>query len=581
MDLASYVNQLKDQLSIVDVIGKAITLKKAGRNYVGLCPFHGEKTPSFTVNNEKGIFFCFGCKTGGDMIQFYIKYHQVSFKEAVDALSSMAGMPEYGWNSETDSDSKDQYSLIMEEVRQFFVYHLSQSKEGMEYLQRRNVSEQIIRQYQLGFAPADSKMLLSLFNSKKLDKEKGCYLGLLHQDQQGQHYAYYRDRIMFPILNHTGKTIGFGARAIHPEQQPKYINSPDQVLFHKGQQLYGLYQAKTSILQEHKVLITEGYLDVLSLVQYQFPFAVATLGTALTKEHTKLLSRLQADIYLCFDHDSAGEKATEKAMQTLLQQGMNAKVVHWAEAYKDPDEVVKTGGTSCFQALLDRAEPMLDYYWNRLNQRKSESSEAVKERVQQMFDMITFSSEALLHDQVIKKMAYDLHILPNLLWDQFRYKQQQEKTGFTKQSIIKQERDFDGFIPSQEGERMLLKALLDEETDWGNAIFSYIREEDFSYQLHRRMFHTLKELYPEHRCSKINELCAMEMEQDIISGIMELSILDSSFINRVSIEQVLRKTSENKKRKVTKQMMQKIKEAEANGDDENCRRLREELKKIV
>jgi replicative DNA helicase len=128
---------------------------------------------------------------------------------------------------------------------------------------------------------------------------------------------------------------------------------------------------------------------------------------------------------------------------------------------------------------------------------------------------------------------------------------------------------------------MLLKALLDEETDWGNAIFSYIREEDFSYQLHRRLFHTLKELYPEHRCSKINELCAMEMEQDIISGIMELSILDSSFINRVSIEQVLRKTSENKKRKVTKQMMQKIKEAEANGDDENCRRLREELKKIV
>ena len=581
MDLASYVNQLKDQLSIVDVIGKAITLKKAGRNYVGLCPFHGEKTPSFTVNNEKGIFFCFGCKTGGDMIQFYIKYHQVSFKEAVDALSSMAGMPEYGWNSETDSDSKDQYSLIMEEVRQFFVYHLSQSKEGMEYLQRRNVSEEIIRQYQLGFAPADSKMLLSLFNSKKLDKEKGCYLGLLHQDQQGQHYAYYRDRIMFPILNHTGKTIGFGARVIHPEQQPKYINSPDQVLFHKGQQLYGLYQAKTSILQEHKVLITEGYLDVLSLVQYQFPFAVATLGTALTKEHTKLLSRLQADIYLCFDHDSAGEKATEKAMQTLLQQGMNAKVVHWAEAYKDPDEVVKTGGTSCFQALLDRAEPMLDYYWNRLNQKKPESSEAVKERVQQMFDMITFSSEVLLHDQVIKKMAYDLHILPNLLWDQFRYKQQQEKTGFTKRSIIKQERDFDGFIPSQEGERMLLKALLDEEADWGNAIFSYIREEDFSYQLHRRMFHTLKELYPEHRCSKINELCAMEMEQDIISGIMELSILDSSFINRVSIEQVLRKTSENKKRKVTKQMMQKIKEAEANGDDENCRRLREELKKIV
>lgn len=581
MDLTSYVNQLKDQISIVEVIGKVISLKKAGRNFVGLCPFHGEKTPSFTVNDDKGIFFCFGCKAGGDVIHFYMKYHQVSFKEAVEALSSIAGLPEYSWSTDESSDSKDQYTLIMEEAKRFFIENLQETTDGMKYLHQREISEEIIHQYQLGFAPADSRSLLSLFNSKKLDKEKGCYLGLLHADSQGQHYAYYRDRVIFPIMNTSGKTIGFGGRSIHADQQPKYVNSPDQILFHKGQQLYGLFQAKTAIQQEGKVLIAEGYMDVLTLVQYHFPYAVATLGTALTKDHTKLLSRLHAEIYVCFDHDEAGEKATEKAIQVLLSQGLHAKVIVLGEGYKDPDEVLKKGGETIFREYLDKAEPMLDYYWNRINREKSANSEELKDRTNRMFEMLAYSSEAILHDQVIKKMAYDLHILPNILWDQFRYKHQLEKTGYLKRPSVKQARDFEGYIPSLEGERMLLKALLDEETDWGKAIYSYIQEEDFSSLFHRRLFHTLKELYPEHPCSKINELCPVEIEQDIMSGIMELSILDSSFINRISIEQVLRKTSENKKRKVSRHILQKIKEAEANGDDESCRRLREELKKIV
>jgi len=581
MDLTSYVNQLKTQLSLVDVIGKVVSLKKAGRNYIGLCPFHGEKTPSFTVSEDKGIFFCFGCKTGGDLIQFYMKYHQVSFKEAVDALSASAGMTEYQWGNEESSDNKDHYVLLMEETKRFFVENLAKSHEGMAYIQKRELSPALVELYQIGFAPGDSKPIVSLMNSKKLDKDKACYLGLLHQDSQGQYYPYFRERIIFPILNVSGKTIGFGGRSIHPGQQPKYVNSPDQLLFHKGQQLYGLYQAKTSIQQSGKVIITEGYMDVLSLAQFGFPYAVATLGTALTKDHTKLLSRLHAELYLCFDHDDAGEKATEKAIQVLLSQGMQAKVVLLDNDFKDPDEAVHQGGESRFRDCLNRALPMLDYYWNRIKELSSSKGLDVKDLTVQMFDLLRFSSEAILHDQMIKKMSYDLHILPNILWDQFRFTQQQEKTGFPKRPLIKQSKEFEGNIPSLEGEKIILKAILEEQTDWGKIIFVSIEQEDFSNQHHRKIYQVLKELHPNHPFGQWNEASSQDIEQEVMNGIMELSLLDPSFINRESIEQVLKKTNENKKKKITRVILQKIKEAEAQGDDKTCRSLREELKKIV
>lgn len=581
MDLTSFVNQLKTQLSLVDVIGRVVALKKAGRNYIGLCPFHGEKTPSFTVSEDKGIFFCFGCKTGGDLIQFYMKYHQISFKEAVDALSVLAGMPEYNWGNEEDSDNKDHYALLMEEAKFFFTESLKQTQEGLDYIQRRKISPVLVEKYQIGFAPGDSKSILSLMNKKKLDKDKACYLGLLHQDSQGQYYAYFRERIIFPILNISGKTIGFGGRSIHPEQQPKYVNSPDHVLFHKGQQLYGLYQAKASIQKEGKVIITEGYMDVLSLVQSDFPYTVATLGTALTKEHAKLLSRLHADIFLCFDHDEAGEKATEKAIQVLLEQGMQAKVIQLKEGYKDPDELAQKRGKTLFRECLDQALPMLDYSWSRIRDQKLAGDMDVKEKTNQMFELLRYSSEAILHDQMIKKMSYDLHILPNILWDQFRFTQRQEKTGYQKRPLMKQSKEFEGNIPSIEGEKMILKAIMEEKADRSKIIISYIAEEDFSLQRHRRIFHVLKELYPDHPLGLLSELTPLEVEQETMNGIMELSLLDPSFISRESIEQVLKKTSENKKKKVTRMILQKIKEAEANGDDQTCRSLREELKKIV
>jgi len=368
----SFIDELVARADIVEVVGARVTLKRAGSNYKGLCPFHGEKTPSFTVSPSKGFYHCFGCSAHGTAIGFLMAYDNLEFPEAVEALAEMMGLEvprETAGVPERKDDNEELYALLSE-ADQIYRAALRGSEKAIAYLKKRGIDGPTAGRFGVGYAPDAWDTVMRQLGTSDARIAKLMQAGLLSANDSGRRYDRFRDRIMFPIRSARGQVIGFGGRVLD-QGEPKYLNSPETPVFRKGHELYGLYEARQNPGRPKQIIVVEGYLDVASLVQFGVEYVVATLGTAMTAENLRRLSRLTDRIVFCFDGDAAGRAAASRAMETALPFGGGNVDIRFLllPEKDDPDTFVRSEGADAFRALAAGAVALPDFFVDELDKR--------------------------------------------------------------------------------------------------------------------------------------------------------------------------------------------------------------------
>ncbi|QNE68122.1 DNA primase [Fusobacterium hwasookii] len=359
------IDKLLDNLRIEEVVGEFIELKKVGSSYKGLCPFHADTNPSFSVTPEKKICKCFVCGSGGNSINFYSKIKNISYTEAIRELAKKYRINIKEYNNTNSNENYEKFYNIMEETHNFFMDKMfSQDSRGaLEYLSNRGLDTDLIKEHQLGYASPKWSELYELLNSKGYSDEDLLALGLVKKSEEGRIYDAFRNRIIFPIFSPSGRIIAFGGRSLEKDDSiPKYINSPDTPIFKKGKNIYGIERA-INIKNKNYSILMEGYMDVLSANIFDFDTSIAPLGTALTEEQAQLIKRYSSNILLSFDMDKAGISATERASFILKAQGFNIRVLQFEES-KDPDEFLKKNGREAFLKVVENSLEIFDFLYN-------------------------------------------------------------------------------------------------------------------------------------------------------------------------------------------------------------------------
>ncbi|MDY7069469.1 DNA primase [Pseudomonas extremaustralis] len=374
----SFIDDLLNRTDIVDVVSSRLQMKKAGKNYTACCPFHKEKTPSFSVSPDKQFYYCFGCGAGGNALGFIMDHDNLDFPQAVEELAKAAGMEipreESGRphkpRQPTDSPLYPLLTAAADFYRQALKSH-PQRKAAVDYLKGRGLTGEIARDFGLGFAPPGWDNLYKHLSSDTLQQKAMIDAGLLVENAEtGKRYDRFRDRVMFPIRDSRGRIIAFGGRVLG-DDKPKYLNSPETPVFHKGQELYGLFEARKNNRSLDEIIVVEGYMDVIALAQQGLRNAVATLGTATSEEHLKRLFRVVPSVLFCFDGDQAGRNAAWRALEATLpclQDGRRARFLFLPEG-EDPDTLVRSEGTDAFRARINQhAQPLADYFFQQLTE---------------------------------------------------------------------------------------------------------------------------------------------------------------------------------------------------------------------
>ena len=374
----SFIDDLLNRTDIVDVVSSRVQLKKAGKNYTACCPFHKEKTPSFSVSPDKQFYYCFGCGAGGNALGFLMDHDNLDFPQAVEDLAKAAGMEipreESGRphkpRQPTDSPLYPLLTAAADFYRQALKSHPAR-KAAVDYLKGRGLTGEIARDFGLGFAPPGWDNLFKHLSSDTLQQKAMIDAGLLIENAEtGKRYDRFRDRVMFPIRDSRGRIIAFGGRVLG-DDKPKYLNSPETAVFHKGQELYGLFEARKNNRNLDEIIVVEGYMDVIALAQQGLRNAVATLGTATSEEHMKRLFRVVPSVLFCFDGDQAGRNAAWRALEATLsslQDGRRARFLFLPEG-EDPDTLVRSEGTDAFRARIHQhAQPLADYFFQQLTE---------------------------------------------------------------------------------------------------------------------------------------------------------------------------------------------------------------------
>lgn len=374
----SFIDDLLNRTDIVDVVSSRVQMKKAGKNYTACCPFHKEKTPSFSVSPDKQFYYCFGCGAGGNALGFIMDHDNLDFPQAVEELAKAAGMEipreESGRphkpRQPTDSPLYPLLTAAADFYRQALKSH-PQRKAAVDYLKGRGLTGEIARDFGLGFAPPGWDNLYKHLSSDTLQQKAMIDAGLLVENAEtGKRYDRFRDRVMFPIRDSRGRIIAFGGRVLG-DDKPKYLNSPETPVFHKGQELYGLFEARKNNRNLDEIIVVEGYMDVIALAQQGLRNAVATLGTATSEEHMKRLFRVVPSVLFCFDGDQAGRNAAWRALEATLsslQDGRRARFLFLPEG-EDPDTLVRSEGTDAFRARINQhAQPLADYFFQQLTE---------------------------------------------------------------------------------------------------------------------------------------------------------------------------------------------------------------------
>ncbi|WP_419026111.1 DNA primase [Emergencia sp.] len=520
------IENLKNQINIIDVVGRVVPLKRAGSNYKGVCPFHNEKTPSFVVSEPKQIFTCFGCGATGDAIEFVKRYYNLDFSEAIEKLAGEYGI---ALEKNTFNDNREVYYKVNKLAANFFYKAFTEkANKGYAYMKRRGISPAILKKFGIGYADAQWDSLYKYLLSQGVDKKIMVELGLV-SESKGKYYDKFRNRVIFPIINTSGKVIGFGGRAIDAEDNPKYLNSAESKIFQKKYNLYGLNISRQSVGKEGFIILVEGYMDTIALYQSGIENVAASLGTALTENQAKLIKRYTRDVILSYDADGAGRAAALRGLDILRKEECKVKVLHVTDG-KDPDEYIKKNGKTAFLKLVEDALPYGDY--------KLESAKAGYDltKDEDKIDYIKKATDIIRQlgpveqEIYIKKLSKDLKIAEGAIRMELLGNDSTEKASFTQTREEKEEISSSEITPI---EKTLLKVMLTDESYISRiADFPQILESDFAV----RIYETLAEEYRRNQLIDLNKImdgltsegaaCLQEIMDHIIVGGNEEQVFD-------------------------------------------------------
>ncbi|MCB1687558.1 MAG: DNA primase [Halioglobus sp.] len=423
----AFLDDLLDRVDIVEVIDRRVKLKKTGKNYSARCPFHEERSPSFSVNPDKQFYYCFGCGAGGNALTFLMEYENLEFPQAVDTLASSAGMDvprepsRDGRDPAQREDSNKPLYAVMEQAALYYRQQLRshpQASRAVDYLKGRGLSGEIAKAFGLGFAPPGWDNLHTALGGGDDLRELLIKAGMLVKNENGKIYDRFRDRIMFPIRDRRGRVIAFGGRVLG-DDKPKYLNSPETAIFHKGRELYGLYEARQATRKLERIVVVEGYMDVIALAQHGITYGTATLGTATSNTHLDRIYRLCPEVVFCFDGDEAGRKAAFRALEAALpcmEDGRQARFLFLPEG-QDPDDAVRAGGQAQFEEMLAKAVPLETFLFDSVAQGLDLSSLDGRARMSKM---------ALPH----------IRQLPEGVYRQLMFQALAERTGLELSSLM-------------------------------------------------------------------------------------------------------------------------------------------------
>jgi DNA primase len=366
----NFIDELLTRVDIVDVIERRVPLKKAGREWTACCPFHNERSPSFYVSPQKQFFHCFGCGAHGSAIKFLMDYDRLEFPDAIEELAQSAGLkvPYEGNRDDKPREDRSDLYTLLDEAASFYQRELGNSPEATSYVDRRGLDEEIVKRFRIGWAPAGFDGVMKALGTNDRRRQLLNEAGMVASNERGNKYDRFRERVMFPILDRRGRVIAFGGRVLSSDQSPKYLNSPETPLFHKGKELFALWQVKQANQTVTRIMVVEGYMDVIALHQAGLPIAVATLGTATTPEHAEVLFRTAPDVYFCFDGDRAGKAAAWRALESVLPRMRDGRQAHFLflPDGEDPDTLVRKEGKDGFEKRMKESMPMSEYFFEEL-----------------------------------------------------------------------------------------------------------------------------------------------------------------------------------------------------------------------
>ncbi len=458
------INQIKENSDIVDIISEYVDLKKAGSSFKGLCPFHNEKTPSFTVDRKKQLFHCFGCGAGGDVVSFIMQKEGLSYPDSLKYLAQKAGINLVFNESPGMSEKRRRLYEINKDIMMYFYKNLLTNKAPQDYLLKRGLRSNIVNTFMLGFAKDSWDDLLNFARSNDIKEEDLLELGLIAKSKNGNFYDKYRNRLIFPIIDTYGRIIGFGGRAID-NTMPKYLNSPESEVFKKRYNLYGLNIFKKQ--GKRDLILVEGYMDVIALNNNGIDIAVASLGTAFTVDQAKLAKRYADNIYICYDSDSAGIKATKRAIEIFKEAEIGVNIIELGQGL-DPDEYVKKYGKEAFEKKIDEALDEYNYAYEQILNGYSEANENEKlEKLNLFIGFLASIKQDLTREIFINKVSslfdIDKQTLKGAI-SKYNNKHHQEKIrkeNFSEPNIVIEEKKTDISAHELEILRLIFNQLED------------------------------------------------------------------------------------------------------------------------
>lgn len=545
----SIINEIKDKTDILDLVSEYVKLEKRGRNYIGLCPFHDEKTPSFTVSEDKQICHCFGCKKGGNVFQFTQEIKDISFVEAVkelgDRVNVAVDIEATQSNSNVQITSDDLQMIEMHElIQEFYYYALTKTVEGekaLTYLLERGFTDALIKERGIGFAPDSSHFCHDFLQKKGYDIELAYEAGLLSRNEENfSYYDRFRNRIMFPLKNAQGRIVGYSGRT-YTGQEPKYLNSPETPIFQKRKLLYNLDKARKSIRKLDEIVLLEGFMDVIKSDTAGLKNVVATMGTQLSDEHITFIRKLTSNITLMFDGDFAGSEATLKTGQHLLQQGLNVFVIQLPSGM-DPDEYIGKYGNDAFTAFVKNDKKSFAHYKVSILKDEIAHNDLSYERyLKELSHDISFMKSSILQQKAINDVAPFFNVSPEQLANEIQFNQapanyypEDEYGGYIEPEPIGMAQ-FDNLSRQEKAERAFLKHLMRDKDTFLNY-YESVDKDNFTNQHFKYVFEVLHDFYAENDQYNISDAVqyvnSNELRETLIS-LEQYSLNDEPYENEI------------------------------------------------
>lgn len=545
----SIINEIKDKTDILDLVSEYVKLEKRGRNYIGLCPFHDEKTPSFTVSEDKQICHCFGCKKGGNVFQFTQEIKDISFVEAVkelgDRVNVAVDIEATQSNSNVQIASDDLQMIEMHElIQEFYYYALTKTVEGeqaLTYLLERGFTDALIKERGIGFAPDSSHFCHDFLQKKGYDIELAYEAGLLSRNEENfSYYDRFRNRIMFPLKNAQGRIVGYSGRT-YTGQEPKYLNSPETPIFQKRKLLYNLDKVRKSIRKLDEIVLLEGFMDVIKSDTAGLKNVVATMGTQLSDEHITFIRKLTSNITLMFDGDFAGSEATLKTGQHLLQQGLNVFVIQLPSGM-DPDEYIGKYGNDAFTAFVKNDKKSFAHYKVSILKDEIAHNDLSYERyLKELSHDISFMKSSILQQKAINDVAPFFNVSPEQLANEIQFNQapanyypEDEYGGYIEPEPIGMAQ-FDNLSRQEKAERAFLKHLMRDKDTFLNY-YESVDKDNFTNQHFKYVFEVLHDFYAENDQYNISDAVqyvnSNELRETLIS-LEQYSLNDEPYENEI------------------------------------------------